>query len=72
MTPAEFYVSSDALVHLQISIEYLSKSFRTIGKSLLNTLARALEQLAGCLALPAKVSSRGQSTTDRQYQRAKG
>ena len=25
MTPAEFYVSSDALVHLQISTEYLSK-----------------------------------------------
>ena len=24
MTPAEFYVSSDALVHLQVSTEYLS------------------------------------------------
>ena len=31
MTPAEFYVSSDALVHLQISTEYLSKSCRTVG-----------------------------------------
>ena len=31
MTPAEFYVSSDALVHLQVSTEYLSKSCRTIG-----------------------------------------
>ena len=30
-------------------------------KSLLNTLGRAVEQLAGC--------SRGQSTTDRQRQR---
>ena len=43
MTPAEFYVSSDSLVHLQISTEYLSKS--------------AVEQLAGCLAQQAKVSS---------------
>ena len=50
MTPAEFYVSSDALVHLQVSTEY--------------TLARAVEQLAGCLAQQAKVSSRSQSTTD--------
>ena len=50
MTPAEFYVSSDALVHLQVSTEYL--------------IARAVEQLAGCLAQQAKVSSRGQSTTD--------
>ena len=32
MTPAEFYVSSDALVHLQVSTEYL--------------IARAVEQLA--------------------------
>ena len=31
MTPAEFYVSSDALVHLQVSTEYLSKSCRTVG-----------------------------------------
>ena len=31
MTPAEFYVSSDALVHLRISTEYLSKSCRTVG-----------------------------------------
>jgi len=31
MTPAEFYVSSDALVHLQISTEYLSKSCTTVG-----------------------------------------
>ena len=30
MTLAEFYVSSDALVHLQISTEYLSKSCRTV------------------------------------------
>jgi len=29
MTPAEFYVSSDVLLHLQISTEYLSKSCRT-------------------------------------------
>ena len=57
MTPAEFYVSSDALVHLQVSTEYL--------------IARAVEQLAGCLAQQAckKSSSRGQSTTDRQCQR---
>ena len=52
MTPAGFYVSSDALC-----------------KSLLNTLARAVEQLAGCLAQQAEVSSRGQSTTDRHRQR---
>ena len=31
MTPAEFYVSSDALVHFQISTGYLSKSCRTFG-----------------------------------------
>ena len=31
MTPAEFYVSSDALVHLQISTKYLSKSRRAVG-----------------------------------------
>ena len=37
-------------------------------KSLLNTLARAVEQLAGCLAKQAK-GSRGQSTTNRQRQR---
>ena len=42
MTPAEFYVSSDALVHLQISI--------------LNTLARAVEQLAGCLPSKQKLA----------------
>ena len=30
MNPAEFYASSDALVHLQISTEYLSKSCRTV------------------------------------------
>ena len=41
MTSAEFYVSSDALVHLQVSTEYL--------------IARAAEQLAGCLAQQAKV-----------------
>ena len=52
MTPAEFYVSSDALVHLQVSTEYLSKSCKPV------------EQLAGCLVQQAKVSSRGQSTTD--------
>ena len=37
-------------------------------KSQLNTLGRAVEQLATCLAQQAKVSSRGQSTTDRQRQ----
>jgi len=31
MTPAKFYVSSDALVHLKVSIEYLSKNCRTVG-----------------------------------------
>ena len=41
MTPAEFHVSSDALVHLQVYTEYL--------------IARAVEQLAGCLAQQAKV-----------------
>ena len=35
-------------------------------KSLLNTLGRAVEQLAVCLAKQAKVSSRGQSTTVMQ------
>ena len=39
------------------------------GKSLLNTLGRAVEQLAGCLAKQAKISSRGRSTTAMQYQR---
>ena len=29
MIPAEFYVSSDALVHLKVSTEYLSKNCRT-------------------------------------------
>ena len=38
-------------------------------KSQLNTLARTVEQLAGCLAQQAEVSSRGQSTTDRHRQR---
>ena len=42
MTPAEFYVSSDALVHLQVSTEYL--------------IARAVEQLTGCLAQQEKVT----------------
>ena len=32
-------------------------------KSLLNTLGRAVEQLAGCLAKETEVSSLGQSTT---------
>ena len=32
-------------------------------KCLLNTLERAVEQLAGCLAKETKVSTRGQSTT---------
>ena len=54
MTPAEFYVSSDALVHLQISTEYLSKSCRTVGWMPCPT---------------SKSCSRGQSTTDRQRQR---
>ena len=49
MTPAEFYVSSDALVHLQVSTEYLSKSCRTVG---------------WMPCQQAKVSSRGQNTTD--------
>ena len=53
MTLAEFNVSSDALVHLQVSTEYLSKSCRTVG----------------WMPCPAKSSSRGQSTTDRQRQR---
>ena len=35
-------------------------------KCLLNTLGRAVEQLAGCLAKETKVSSRGQSTTVMQ------
>ena len=47
-------MSSDALLHLQVSTD---------------TLARAVKQLAGCLAQQAKVGSRGQSTTDRQRQR---
>ena len=34
-------------------------------KCLLNTLERAVEQLAGCLAKEIKVSTRGQSTTAR-------
>ena len=34
-------------------------------KCLLNTLERAVEQLAGCLAKETQVSSRGQSTTAR-------
>ena len=34
-----------------------------IGKSLLNTLGRAVEQLAGCLAKKAEVSSRRRGTT---------
>ena len=38
-------------------------------KSLLNTLGRAVEQLAVCLAKQAKVSSRGQSTTVMQSKR---
>ena len=32
-------------------------------KSLLTTFERAVEQLAGCLAKQAKISSQGQSTT---------
>ena len=55
MTPAEFYVSSDALVHLQIPTEYLSKSCRTVG-------------WMPCPASKLAVR-RGQSTTDRQCQR---
>ena len=39
MTPPELYVTSDALAYL---------------KSLLNTLGRAVEQLAGCLAKAVK------------------
>ena len=37
-----------------------------ICKCPLNTLGRAVEQLAGCLAKQAKVSSQGQSTTVMQ------
>ena len=55
MTPAEFYVSSDALVHLQVSTEYL--------------IARAVEQLTGMPCPARKSNSRGQSTTDRQRRR---
>ena len=35
-------------------------------KCLLNTLGRAVEQLAGCFAKETKVSSQGQSTTVMQ------
>ena len=38
-------------------------------KSLLNTLGRAVEQLAGCLPKQAKVSSQDQSTTVMQCKR---
>ena len=31
ITSAEFYVRSDALVHLKASTEYLSKNCRTVG-----------------------------------------
>ena len=57
MTPAEFYVNSDALVHLQVSTEHL--------------IARAVETVGWmpCPASTQKSSSRGQSTTDRQRQR---
>ena len=43
-------------------------------KSLPNTLGRAVEQLAGCLANQAKVSNRGQSTDDdvKRVSRARG
>ena len=49
MTPAEFYVSSDALVHLLVSTEYLKQKL----------------QNSWLDALPSKqkLSSRGQSTT---------
>ena len=46
-------MSSDALVHF---------------KFLLNTLGRAVEQLAECLAKQTKLSSQGQSTTIMQCQ----
>jgi len=48
-TPAKFKVNLTLLMH--------------IVKSLLNTLARAVEQLARCLTKQAKVKSQGQSTT---------
>ena len=41
----------------------------TCKKSLLNTLGRAVEQLAVCLTKQAKVSSRGQSTSHAKSQR---
>ena len=56
MTPAEFYVSSDALIHLQVSTEYL---------------ARAVEQLAGCLAQQAKVKQ-SRSKYNRQQRQCEG
>ena len=55
-TSAEFYVNLRILIHWHTC------------KSLLNTLGRAVEQLAVCLAKQAKVSSRGQSTTVVQSQ----
>ena len=57
MTPAEFYVSSDALVHLLVSTEYL--------------IARAAEQLAGCLAQQAKVKQ-SRSKYNRQQRQREG
>ena len=59
-TPAEFYVNLGVLMH-----------WYTCKQSLLNTLGRAVEQLAVCLAKQAKVSSRGQSTTVMQKASAK-
>ena len=56
MTPAEFYVSFDALVHLQVSTEYL--------------IARVVEQLAGCLAQQAKVKQ-SRSKYNRQATQAR-
>ena len=56
-TPAEFYVN----------LSVLMRGYTC--KSLLNTLGRAAEQLAVCLAKQAKVSSRGQSTTVMLSQR---
>ena len=48
VTLAEFYVSCDALVHLQVSTEYL--------------IARAVEQLLGCLAQKLAVEVKVQQT----------
>ena len=54
MTPAEFYVSSDALVHLQVSTEYLSKSCRTVGWMPYPASKFAVEVKVQQTAMPAR------------------